>query len=161
MILILLVAFVQAVDEKYPRINRRLRHYTNAALGIFVTNVITQTKGGTFGDGVYVADAVDEERLGIGCPPNALDVATRFQIERPDRIVPEKVTGWIEITITRNNYYVIEEKVNTVPQTEYIIREPLAPTIHPINLTLTRGLIISPYTFGLEVTNICFGDEKP
>lgn len=103
-----------------------------------------------------VADAEDEEQRSIGCPPNSVDVATRFQISRPDRIQPERVTGWIEITITRDNYYLIANGANSADQVEYVIREPLMPVIHPVTSVPTRGLYIGQYAFGLEVSNVCF-----
>ena len=85
-----------------------------------------------------------------------MDVATWFLIPEPGDIQPQRVTGWIEITITRDYFFVIDQKINNVPQTEYIIKEPLMPTIHHVNSTLTRGLYLGPNPFGLEVTDVCF-----
>jgi len=156
-ILMISTAVMQAVDAKYPRVNRRFRHYTSAASAIVASSMILETQSdGTFGSGVYVADASEEESLGIGCPPDSINVATRFQIPRPDKIDPSRITGWVEITITRDGYYVIDGRVNSAGQTELIIREPLVPTIHPYYKTATRALYIGPYAFALNISNVCF-----
>ena len=85
-----------------------------------------------------------------------MDEATWFLIPGQGDIHLKRVTGRIEITITRDNYFIIDQKANDVPQTEYIIREPLMPTIHPVNLTLTRSLYLGLNPFGLEITDVCY-----
>ncbi|NOU13828.1 MAG: transglutaminase domain-containing protein, partial [Methylococcaceae bacterium] len=160
LIMILLVAFVQAVDEKYPRINRRFRHYTPVATAIGATGILFASPIGTFGPGVYLADALDEESKGMGCPPDLLSVATRFQLFGSDgiSIEPKRAAGWIEITITRDNYYVIEPKVNSYGQTEYLLIAPLFPAIHWRTKNLEPALWIGEYQFGLKfnyLSDVC------
>ena len=82
------------------------------------------------------------------CPPGP-DVITRFQIPNP-------VTGYVEFAITRANFYFIDSGINSVGQREFIVREPLMPSINPRTLRPTRALYIGEYAFGLQVTDVCF-----
>lgn len=158
--LIILTAVIQAVDENYPRINRRYRHYSPVATAIAATKILFASPSGTFGSGVYLADALDEEKKGMGCPPDLLSVATRFQLFGSDGVTvePKRAAGWIEITITRDNYYVIEPKINSYGQTEYLLKAPLHPSIHWRTKSLEPALWIGEYQFGMEfnyLSDVC------
>jgi hypothetical protein len=90
---------------------------------------------------VYVSDAEGEEQRGIGCPADSVNVATRFQIPRPGRIQPERVTSQDGLTLpTRDNYCLIANGVNTADRVEHIIQESLMPVIHPVPSVPTLGL---------------------
>jgi transglutaminase-like putative cysteine protease len=155
-LLILITAFIEWLDRTYPKTRWRLRHYTNAAVGIVFSGFITETVAGTFGNGVYAVDTIDEERRLAGCPPNSADVVTRLQIPRPGAEDPSLVTGYVDFAITRLNYFVVDAAVNGTGQREYIIREPLFSTIHPVKLMPTRALFLKgPWSFGIEIEDYC------
>jgi len=137
----------------------RLRHYTNndGVIGIVTSKQILETVPGTFGNGVYFASADDEMARGAGCPPNSLEVATRFQIPLPGRIEPSRVTGYVEVEITRANFYVFGGGTNSAGGTEITITAPLMPT--PFVGALgnpRRALYIGPFAFGIEQGAVCF-----
>jgi hypothetical protein len=156
-LLILTTAFAEWLERTYPRTYWRLRHYTNAATGIVASGFIIETVNGTFGNGVYVADTISEESRGVGCPPDAIDVVTRFQIPAPGEEDPSRVTGFVDLAITRQTYISVSTGVNSRGQREYIIREPLFPTLHPLTQKPVRALLIrNPWSFGVEIENICF-----
>jgi hypothetical protein len=69
-----------------------------------------------------------EDARGAGCPPNALEVATRFQIPPPQAPDPSRTTNYIEVKITRNNLYEFGGGVNSSGGEEIVIRAPLLPT---------------------------------
>lgn len=158
-VLIIATAVIQYVDERYPRINLKLRHYTNSdgVIGIVTSKLILETVGGTFGNGVYFADALDEAHLGVGCPPNALDVATRFEIPKPGSPDPSRATNYVEVLVTRANYYIFGGGTNGSGGNEITIAGPLVPTpIRDGEGNPRHGLYIGPWAFGIQQDDVCF-----
>ena len=158
-IILLLILLLQThLNSKYPPTFLRYRHYTSNPTAISVSKIIYTNIGGTFGDGVYVADAIDEERRGSGCPVNAVDVATRFQIPNASLPDPSLIAGWVEFAITRANYYKVDTDVNTATQREFIIRGPLFPfpDVRKIPPILTPALYIGEDALGIQFLDVCF-----
>jgi len=79
----------------------------------------------------------------------------RHKIPEPGNIQPSRVTGWVEITITRPSLYTFGGGVNSAGQQEITIQSPLIPTINPSG-TWTKALYIGEFAPGLELTNFCF-----
>jgi hypothetical protein len=161
LVLLLLTAVIVYVETKYPRrsVPWRLRHYTggDSLLGIVTSKVLWQTIGGTFGNGVYFASADAEDARGAGCPPNALEIATRFQIYPPPRGPdPTRTTNYIEVKITRNNLYEFGGGVNSSGGEEIVIRAPLLPTgVKDRDGNSVKGLYFGTYALGIEQGAVC------
>jgi transglutaminase-like putative cysteine protease len=158
-VLVIIAIAIVYVETKYPRqAGVRFRHYSSSkgAAAIEGSKLILKTVGGTFGDGAYVADAASESGRGVGCPPNGLDVATRFQIPEPGNILPERAAAWVEFEITRANLYQMGGGVNGVGQAEIVIQSPLMPTIHPLTGNWTRALYIGTFALGIEYIGACY-----
>lgn len=150
LILILLTAFISFVDSKYPRTTGYLfRHYTSFTEQIMAQflRVLIASRAGTFGPGVYVADAVSENSLGAGCPPGP-GVQARFQIPNPP-------TGYVDFEIYRPAFYTVSSGTNSVGGVEYLISSPLFPWPHPAG-GIGKALYIGEYAFGLQLTDTCF-----
>ena len=121
------------------------------------SKVLWQTIGGTFGNGVYFASADAEDARGAGCPPNALEIATRFQIYPPPRGPdPTRTTNYIEVKITRNNLYEFGGGVNSSGGEEIVIRAPLLPTgVKDRDGNSVKGLYFGTYALGIEQGAVC------
>jgi hypothetical protein len=162
LVLLLLTAVIVYVETKYPRrsVPWRLRHYTSldGAIAIVASKFFLETIGGTFGNGVYFASADSEDAKAAGCPPNALDVATRFQI--PSATLPPNptsATSFVEIRITRENLYQYGGGVNSNGETEITIKAPLLPTGIRSDTTgsVRNGLYFGTYALGVEQGTVC------
>jgi hypothetical protein len=157
LLLLILMSQSRTIDDKYPRTNLRLRHYTNAMALIVSSKFVLESLGGSFGAGVYFAHADNEDERGFGCPPNSVAIVTRFQIPPPPAAPdPTRVTGYVDLLITRLNYYTFDSQPNGVGETEIIVREPLLPTPIPLPTGQPRrGLFFGLGAFGIELSDVC------
>lgn len=166
LVLLLLISkgLSNTADQTYPRQSppRRFRHYTDAQAAILQSHSLLFSESGLTmgGNGVYVADAEDEERRGVTCSSmDPLDIVTRFQIPPPpDTPDPTLVTGFVEITEDLKGWLQYESVVNPVGQIEYIIRRPWTYVVNPIRgpeqPLFKKALILVP--FGpVSITGAC------
>lgn len=115
--------------------------------------LIASDETASFGPGVYVADAVDEAQRGAGCPPNVVDVVTRFQLPRPGALQVDYISGFVEIEVKRQNYAVVQGPyINTVGQPEFVVRSPVVPIVHSGRPAF--ALLFVPDFVGLH--DVCF-----
>jgi hypothetical protein len=157
LLLLILLSQSRSIDDKYPRTNLRLRHYTNSMALIVSSRFVLESLGGTFGKGVYFAHADNEDERGFRCPPNSVAIVTRFQIPPPPAAPdPTRVTGYVDLLITRLNYYTFDSNPNAVGEVEIVVREPLLPTPIPSPTgEPRRGLFFGPGAFGIELSDVC------
>lgn len=125
------ISFVDSIDQKYPRTRIQLRKYTDKAGFIFsmTQEFIRASADGTFGPGVYLASLdIDRELNEVGCPMSEEEkerIAAAYQIPGPDE-PPDlsRAERYIDVIITRDNYFPIEYSKNSNGVTEVVIRSP-------------------------------------
>ncbi len=160
LVIAIILTVNQELDRDYPKTSIRLRHYTtveniNEILG---TKFIWESPTGTYGPGVYFADAIDEATTwNEGCPPDGTEVANRLEIPTPDAPDPARAARWVEVLITRANIYkIVREPPNAHGGEEIIITKPLFPTgAKDKNGNMIDGLWFADDAFGIELFDAC------
>lgn len=160
-ILAILSAYQTQMDKEYPLKSQplRLRKYSTSfgAIRNVVGLGIRESKGPdlSYGDGVYLALQKDPElaHIIIDCPPQryqAESIAAAYQI--PNKYTTPDWTqavAYVDVVITRDNYYIIDEKRNDNNVTEMIVRSPLIPVFETDGIF--KYLYFGPYSQAIDV----------
>ena len=147
---------IREIDKRYPATEKKYRKYMRrfyAGLNS-LTGMIRKTVGGTHGDGVYL---LDPSQYTTNCPPTEYQsraVADLYEIPRPDAIDWTYAESYMDIVITRENYYVIRDITNGNSLKEFIVVAPLVkveitPNVHE------EFLYVGPGAFGIRIEETC------
>ena len=75
------------------------------------------------------------------------------QFETPD---PALAEAYIDIVITRENFYEVESRENDSRKTEHLVKSPPVP-ITAMARVIYRFLYVGAGAFGVVIENRCYG----
>ena len=150
-------ALIREIDRLYPPTEKKYRKYSRQLRAVMngTTGLIRESERGTFGRGVYLAG-----QDAVSCPPTAeqaANAAVAYELPTPEGPHdPALAEAYIDIVVTRENFYEIQERKNNKGTTEYLVTSPLVP-ITAMDRVIYRFLYVGPGAFGIEIENRCYG----
>ena len=149
---------VRAIDKLYPQTEDRYRKFATTERTILnrVTGLIRQTDSNDphIPSGVYLASQNDP----VNCPPTqlqALAIAVKYEIPKPGQEDWTRAAAYLDIVVTRKNFYDIRTRVNGQGETEYFVVSPLVPFRDPAG-NFHKFLYVGAGAFGIEIEQTCY-----